>query len=232
MAEGDPPAGGGRGSDDVHIRTFLIADVRGYTLFTQRRGDVAAASLAMRFADFTREIVQAHDGSVIEFRGDEALCAFTSARRAIVAALALQERFVDETAADPENALPVGIGLDAGEAVPVQQGYRGAALNLAARLCSRAGPGEILATTGVVHLAGMVNGVRYVDRGTVRLKNVPEPVGLIKNPAGGARSGRTTAAPLATSSAPSPALEGPAWAGCGRAGDRARGRIPALPPPR
>ncbi len=162
------------------LRTFLIADVRGYTLFTQRRGDTAAAALAMRFADLTREIVRAHDGSVIEFRGDEALCAFTSTRQAIVAALALQERFVDETAADPENPLPVGIGLDAGEAVPVENGYRGAALNLAARLCGRAGAGEILATTGVVHLAGKVDGVRYIDRGKVRLKNVPEPVGLIK----------------------------------------------------
>ena len=36
----------------------------------------------------------------------------------------------------------VGIGLDAGEAIPVSDGYRGGALNLAARLCSLAGPGQ------------------------------------------------------------------------------------------
>ena len=39
------------------------------------------------------------------------------------------------------HALPlgVGIGLDAGEAVPVEGGYRGGTLNLAARLCGLAG---------------------------------------------------------------------------------------------
>ena len=51
-----------------------------------------------------------------------------------------------ETVADPTLPLAVGIGLDAGEAVPVDDGYRGGALNLAARLCSLAGPGEVLAS--------------------------------------------------------------------------------------
>ena len=51
-----------------------------------------------------------------------------------------------ETIADPTLPLAVGIGLDAGEAVRVGDGYRGGALNLAARLCSLAGPGEVLAS--------------------------------------------------------------------------------------
>ncbi len=41
--------------------------------------------------------------------------------------------------ATPSLPLRVGIGLDAGEAVPFEGGYRGAALNLAARLCCRRG---------------------------------------------------------------------------------------------
>jgi class 3 adenylate cyclase len=32
--------------ESAEIRTFLIADVRGYTVFTQERGDEAAAKLA------------------------------------------------------------------------------------------------------------------------------------------------------------------------------------------
>src|SRR5215210_315340 len=46
------------------IKTFLIADVRGYTLFTQQRGDEAAAKLAARFAEIAREAVDDHGGSV------------------------------------------------------------------------------------------------------------------------------------------------------------------------
>ena len=63
--------------------------------------------------------------------------------------------------ADPSLPLPVGIGLDAGEAVPVEGGYRGGALNLAARLCGQAGPGEILATQEITHLARRVD---HLDR--------------------------------------------------------------------
>jgi class 3 adenylate cyclase len=79
---------------------------------------------------------------VLELRGDEALVVFGSPRSAIRGAVALQKRFVEETIEDPSLPLTVGIGLDAGEAVPVEGGYRGGALNVAARLCSLARAGE------------------------------------------------------------------------------------------
>ena len=90
------------------VRTFLIADIRGYTVFTAERGDEEAARLAGRFAVAAREVVEAHGGEVTELRGDEALAVFESVRQAIRAAVALQRRFVDETVADPTLPLPVG----------------------------------------------------------------------------------------------------------------------------
>ena len=111
MADDDRPLPGRtEGTQDVHIRTFLIADVRGYTLFTQERGDEAATKLAARFASVTREVVEEHGGSVIELRGDEALAAFSSARQAILAAAHAQNRFLEETVGDPSFPLSVGIG--------------------------------------------------------------------------------------------------------------------------
>jgi ABC-type transport system substrate-binding protein/class 3 adenylate cyclase len=179
---GDSPRDGEADARQLHrgIRTFLIADVRGYTMFTQERGDEAAAKLAARFASIAREVVEEHGGSVIELRGDEALAAFDSARQAILAAARSQDRFLEETLADPVLPLPVGIGIDAGEAVPLEAGFRGGALNLAARLCGRAGPGEILASQGVTHLAGKVEGVRYVDRGELHLKGMADPVRVVR----------------------------------------------------
>ena len=162
------------------IRTFLIADVRGYTLFTQERGDEAAAKLAAKFADIARERVEARGGTLLELRGDEALCLFASAREAIRAAVDLQQRFVEETLDEPELPLTVGIGLDAGEAVPVQGGYRGGALNLAARLCGQARAGEILASREVTHLARRVDDVRYEDRGALTLKGISDPVVVVR----------------------------------------------------
>jgi peptide/nickel transport system substrate-binding protein len=167
--------------DEVaELLTFLIADVRGWTVFTQERGDEAAARLARRFATLAREVVASRGGDVIELRGDEALAVFQSARRAIRAAVDLQVRFARETRDDPTLPLPVGIGLDAGEAVRVEGGYRGGALNLAARLCSKASAGEILATQEVVHLARKVDGVRYEDHGALELKGLAEPVRTVR----------------------------------------------------
>ena len=177
MVGGEERSGG---ADDSHIRTFLIADVRGYTVFTQENGDEAAAALAGKFAAVAREGVEARGGTVVELRGDEALAVFDSARQAIRAAVELQRRFVDATVAEPTLPLAVGIGLDAGEAVAVEGGYRGGALNLAARLCGIAGPAEILASPAVTHLARKVDGVAYVDRGSVRLKGLADPVQVIR----------------------------------------------------
>ena len=102
-------------SPSAGVRTFLIADVRGYTRFTQERGDEAAGRLAARFAEIARAGVEASGGELVELRGDEALAAFTSARAALRAAVELQLVFADQTARDPGYPLPVGIGLDAGE---------------------------------------------------------------------------------------------------------------------
>jgi WD40 repeat protein len=154
--------------------------VRGYTTFTQQRGDEAAAELAMRFASIARKTLEAGGGMGLEFRGDEVMAAFTSARQAIRTAVELQAAFVEATISDPSFPLPVGIGLDAGEAVEVADGFRGGALNLAARLCSLAGAGEILASREVVHLARRVEGVTLVDRGSVRLKGLADPVHLTR----------------------------------------------------
>ncbi|HYT78053.1 MAG TPA: ABC transporter substrate-binding protein [Actinomycetota bacterium] len=164
----------------AEIRTFLIADVRGYTLFTQERGDEAAAKLAAKFAGLAREAVEARGGSVIELRGDEALAVFSSPRQALRASVELEIRFVEETVANPSLPLPVGIGLDAGEAVPIEGGYRGGPLNRAARLCGQAGPGEVLASAEVVYLAGRVEGIRYVDRGSLHLKGLADPVRVMR----------------------------------------------------
>jgi len=178
--EDRPLQGQSESTEDVHIRTFLIADMRGWTRFTQERGDEAAAKLAAKFADIAREGVEARGGTLLELRGDEAVCVFSSTRESIRAAVDLQRRFVQETLREPELPLTFGIGLDAGEAVAVQGGYRGGALNLAARLCGEARAGEILASREVTHLARRVDGVRYEDRGPLLLKGLDEPIVVVR----------------------------------------------------
>lgn len=165
----------------TEVRTFLFADVRGYTRFTQEHGDAAAARLVARFIAVMQAGIEARDGHLVEIRGDEALAAFTSARQALRAAIELQARFRAETENDPSLPLPVGMGIEMGEAVPFGDGFRGEALNLAARLCNLAQPSEILTTEGVMYLGRRLPGVRYADRGgTVQLKGYEQRVRVIR----------------------------------------------------
>ena len=204
MAEGDTTGDAAQadpGGAVSAVKTFLIADVRGYTTFTQEHGDEAAARLAGAFAQAARAGVSLRDGEVIELRGDEALAVFGSARQALRAAVELQQRFAELAAADAGLPLRVGIGLDVGEAVPLERGYRGAALNRAARLCAKAGPGEVFATDSVIHLAGKTEGLEYRDGGRLSLKGLTEPIRVHRVVAAGTpqdsgkRKGFTHAAP-------------------------------------
>jgi class 3 adenylate cyclase len=163
------------------VRTFLIADIRGYTRFTEEYGDEASARLSAKFSDLVKEGAQLRGGTLIEMRGDEALVVFESARQAIRAAMDLQRQFSAETDADSDLPLNVGIGIDSGEAVALEDGsFRGAALNIAARLCAMAHGGEVIVSEGTSHLAGRLPGVRYVDRGRAHLKGIADPVRVIR----------------------------------------------------
>jgi predicted ATPase/class 3 adenylate cyclase len=170
------------------IMTFLITDIRGYTRFTAEHGDEVAARLAARFAAIARLVVADGGGDVYELVGDQAVAVFTSARAALRTAVALQGRIADERARDPSFPVHIGIGLDAGEAVPVEGGYRGGPLNLAARLCARAGPGEIFASEGVTHLTRAVEGIDARDRGLVHFKGMAAPVRVLQIGAAGTLS--------------------------------------------
>jgi class 3 adenylate cyclase len=163
------------------VRTFLIADIRGYTRFTEEHGDEASARLAARFSSLVDDGVEVRGGTLIEIRGDEALAVFDSARQAIRAAVDLQRQFAAHTADDQDLPLRVGIGIDSGEAIELEDGsYRGAALNVAARLCALAHGGEVIVSEGTGHLAGRLPGVRYVDRGRAHLKGIADTVRLIR----------------------------------------------------
>jgi hypothetical protein len=125
--------------------------------------------------------VKVRAGTLIEIRGDEALAVFDSGRQAIRAAMDLQKQFAEETDNDPDLPMRVGIGIDSGEAIALEDGsFRGAALNVAARLCALAHGGEVLVSQGTSHLAGRFPGVRYVDRGRAHLKGIADPVRIIR----------------------------------------------------
>ena len=78
------------------------------------------------------------------------------------------------TAAEP---IRIRIGLNVGEPVAEDEDLFGTAVQLAARVCARAEPGQILVPEGVRHLVAG-KGFLFSDQGDVVLRGFEDPVRL------------------------------------------------------
>jgi WD40 repeat protein/class 3 adenylate cyclase len=166
----------GEAETETGERTFFIADIRGYTRFTRERGDASAARLAQLFAALVGDAVEGRGGRVVEVRGDEVMAVFAAPAHAIRAALELVALCEEEKSED--LPLLAGVGIETGPAVAVGDGFRGTALNRAARLCSTAGAGEVLLAETLVARIAAVDDLVFTPHGTAELKGFDAPIKL------------------------------------------------------
>ncbi len=116
------------------------------------------------------------------------MAAFSSATRSLESAIAMQKAFAEHNeaiAARPSTGsgraevIRVRIGLNAGEPVAEEKDLFGTAVQLAARICAHAEPGQILAANVVRELSAG-KGVLFSDRGDVALRGFDDPVRLFE----------------------------------------------------
>ena len=114
---------------------------------------------------------------MVEVRGDEVMAVFASPAHAVRAGVELVALCEEEI----EDNLPLlaGVGIETGPAVAVGDGFRGAALNTAARLCSAAGAGEVLLPEALADRVAPLGGIVFTPRGPAELKGFDKPVELV-----------------------------------------------------
>src|SRR5439155_14414053 len=159
-------------------RGFLFADLRGYTRFVESHGDDAAAALLKSYRTLMRDVISRFGAAEIKTEGDSFYIVFPSASSAIEGGLAIIAAATDATARIPGQPIHVGVGVHAGETTDGGEGPVGLAVNIAARVCSQARPGELLVTDTVRALTRTRLPVRFVPRGSPRLKGIAEPIPL------------------------------------------------------
>ena len=157
-------------------RGFLFSDIRGFTAFAEKFGNAAAADRVARFLDLARAAIAQHEGAEIKTEGDAIHAVFPSASMAVMCGLEIVEAARDLAAQQGDRPLDLGVGVHAGEAVETDEGYIGTAVNIAARLCAAALPGEILVSSAVKAMTQAVIPVGFIARGRRRLKGIREPV--------------------------------------------------------
>jgi class 3 adenylate cyclase len=140
--------------------TFVFADLVGYSTLTANRGDLAAARLAEEFQRAMSALSRQHGAWQVKAMGDGVMIWAPNASQAI----ALAARAVAEVGTR-SDLLPVRVGAHTGPAVMRGGDWYGSAVNIAARVASRAAPNEAL-ITGATHAAA--NGDLDYSRGARR----------------------------------------------------------------
>jgi class 3 adenylate cyclase len=174
LGEGEEAAAGAAPSGLV---TILFTDMEGSTTLTQRLGDAKAQDVLRTHNTIVRDALKAHGGSETKHTGDGIMASFASASGALQSAIDMQRAFAQHSESNPDIPIRVRIGLNAGEPVVEEEDLFGTAVQLAARICAHAEPGQILASDVV---KGLAAGKRFAfaDQGEVALRGFDEPVRL------------------------------------------------------
>jgi class 3 adenylate cyclase len=159
---------------DTAFRTIMFTDIEGSTSLTQRLGDARAMEVLRMHDEIVDEALTRGGGSEVKHTGDGVMAAFSSVAGAIESAIRIQARLA-EANHRLDAPLRVRVGLSAGEPVTERDDLFGAAVQLAARLCSKAEPGSIL-VSGAVHDLALGKGFAFRKRGRLRLKGFDEPI--------------------------------------------------------
>jgi adenylate cyclase len=151
--------------------TFLFADLVGFTALTDTEGDDRAADVALALYETVRGLLPRYPAEELKTLGDGVVLRCDEAANGI----ALAVRLVEELEAIP-GFPAVRVGVHTGPAVERQGDWYGRTVNVAARLCSAAGGGEVLVSEQACAAAGRLPKVAFGERRLHWLRNVTEPI--------------------------------------------------------
>ena len=172
----------------------LFSDIRGFTQLSERMSPDGIAGLLTDYFTEMVEIVFRYGGTLDKFMGDALMALWGApiariddADRATRAAIGMQQALRQLNVRWQQQgrpALAVGIGLNAGEVFAGNIGSErrleytviGDAVNVAARLCSQAGPGEILIAEPLHAVLSQPPPVSSLTPVPLRGKSRPVPV--------------------------------------------------------
>src|SRR6188768_2728839 len=159
------------------LAAIMFADIVGYTAMMQE-DEVLAMDWRQKLKRKLEDEVKAHQGRILEFRGDGAMCSFISTIEGVRAAVALQLYM------RAEPVVPLRIGMHTGDVIFEENNIYGDGVNIASRLESFALPGSIFISGKVHDDIKNQKDIQSISLGKFALKNVKEPVEIfaISNP--------------------------------------------------
>ncbi len=159
------------------LLTIMFTDIEASTTMTRRLGDAGAQEVLHRHNEIIRVALRESFGTEIKHTGDGIMASFGTASSALTCAISIQQALAEHKGDEPASRVRVRIGLNAGEPVAEDGDLFGTAVQMAARICARAEPGQILAANVVRELAAG-KPFLFSDQGDVILRGFEDPVRL------------------------------------------------------
>jgi class 3 adenylate cyclase/tetratricopeptide (TPR) repeat protein len=161
-------------SQTEHI-TVLFTDLVGSTALATSLAPEAADEVRNKHFSALRQAIASSGGTEVKNLGDGLMVVFPAASSALGCAVAMQQ-VVHRDNVRAERPLGLRVGLSSGEATKDGDDYFGDPVIEAARLCAKAGAGQILATDVVKVSAGRRSSHGLTSLGELELKGLPDPV--------------------------------------------------------
>jgi adenylate cyclase len=150
----------------------LVTDICKSTEIASRLGDQRWLGVLQTHNALIREQIHRHHGTEVKAQGDGFLVTFTSARQAVLAAIAIQRAMAEFRRAHPDNPIDVRVGVHTGEVVEDHGDVIGQNVILAVRIADAAAPGEILVSSLTKDLTDAGGDLGYDDGREAELKGV------------------------------------------------------------
>jgi class 3 adenylate cyclase/tetratricopeptide (TPR) repeat protein len=179
-------------------RVVLIADiVESVRLIEADEEGIVARWLAL-VRQIESDLMPANKGHLVKSLGDGLLLEFEDARTAVKAAFAIQQASDrDNQGQQPDKLMLLRIGIEESDVIINERDVFGHGVNLAARLTSLAGPGEIVVSAAVREQVTPDLDADVEDLGDCFLKHVKDPVRAYRvRPPGATSPPRLAPAPV------------------------------------
>jgi adenylate cyclase len=169
--------------------TVLFADVRGFTTMAEKMKPREAVEVLNDFFARMTNVIFEHDGALDKYLGDGLMALFgaplalqNDAEAAVRAAVDMQKSLAELNKLSGKPPLSIGIGIHTGEAIVGYLGTErrtdytaiGDTVNVASRLTSQAGPGQIVISSATNSQLG--HGISCCQLSPMKLKGRDEPI--------------------------------------------------------
>jgi predicted ATPase/class 3 adenylate cyclase len=154
--------------------TLVFTDIEGSTRLLETLGESYGEVLA-KHRSLLRQAFSTHGGIEVDSQGDAFFYAFPRATDAVVATSGGQRALADHTWPE-DTEIRVRMGIHTGEPTLSGEGYVGADVHRAARICSAAHGGQVLVSEVTARLLGTgMQDITLRNLGTHGLKDLREP---------------------------------------------------------